>query len=305
MSRPSLVALLTQQGYEDPTPGHWYVDNILEEDRHVGAALAERGIEAERVAWSRPDVDWSRYDAAVFRTTWDYFDRFEEFSTWLDRVHTQTLLLNEPALIRWNADKHYLADLERAGIHTVPTVFVPRGTTSTLAQLLETHGFDAAVLKPVVSGAARHTYRVDRSSAAEHEAQLAELLTAEAMMLQPFQRYIVERGEITVVVIDGKTTHALRKVAKAGDFRVQDDHGGTIEAHDPTVEEVEFAERAMAACKPHPLYGRVDMIRDNDGALAVMEVELVEPELWFRRCPAAAERLADGLVRRLRSLYSG
>ena len=295
------VALLTESRYESPSRGHWYTDNILDEDALVIEALAARGIAARRVSWSRPEVDWSRFSCAVFRTTWDYFDRFAEFSAWLDRVQAEVPLFNPPALVRWNLDKHYLLDLEARGIHTVPSVFLERGSTQSLAAAMDAHALSEAVIKPAVSGAARHTYRVTRAEADEHEATLAALLREEAMMLQPFQREIVEQGETTLVVMDGRFTHGLRKVAKAGDFRVQDDHGGTVHAYTPTPEEIAFAEWAMAACDPQPLYGRVDLVRDNDGALAVMELELVEPELWFRLCPDAAQRLADGLVQRLAS----
>lgn len=294
------VALLTEDRYEDPAPGHWYTDNILEEDRLLVEGLAARGVDAERISWSRTDAPWSSFSRAVFRTTWDYFDRFAEFMTWLERVEHEVPLLNPAALVRWNVDKRYLWELEERGVHTVPGVLIERGAPVTLGELMRVHDLDEAVLKPVVSGAARHTYRVSRPSAAELEATLAECLREEAMMLQPFQREIVERGETTLVVIDGRVTHAVRKVAKAGDFRVQDDHGGTVHPHEPTAEEVAFAERAMAACEPAPLYGRVDMIRDNDGRLAVMELELVEPELWLRMCPAAADRLAAAIARVVR-----
>lgn len=299
MSAAPQVALITEDRYEAPAPGHWYTDNILEEDRLLAAALRARGVATRRVSWSRADAPWSAFALAVFRTTWDYFDRFDEFLAWLERAQAQVPLLNDPALVRWNVDKRYLWELERRGVHTVPGVLLPRGSTHGLAELMHAHGMDEAVLKPVVSGGARHTYRVTRDDAARHEPVLAERLRDESMMLQPFQREIVERGETTLVVIDGQVTHGLRKVAKAGDFRVQDDHGGTVHAHEPSADEVAFAERAFASCDPAPLYGRVDMIRDNDGALAVMELELVEPELWLRLCPAAAERMAEAIARML------
>jgi glutathione synthase/RimK-type ligase-like ATP-grasp enzyme len=297
-ARPE-VALVTEDRFEDPTPGHWYVDNILEEDGLLQRALAARGVATRRVSWSRADADWSSFAMAVLRTTWDYFERFAEFSAWLERVPEHTRLLNPAPLVRWNVDKHYLQDLEARGVHTVPTVFVEPGSEVGLRELLQQHALTDAVIKPAVSGGARHTYRVNPGNAAAHEEAWATRLRQEAMLFQPLQREVLERGETTLVVIDGRCTHALRKVAKAGDFRVQDDHGGTVHPHDPTPEEVEFAERAMAACEPRPLYGRVDMVRDNDGRLAVMELEVVEPELWFRRAPAAAERLAEGIVRLL------
>lgn len=293
------IALVTEDRYEQPSPGHWYTDNILEEDAILASALAAYGIETSRVSWSRADIEWSSFDAALLRTTWDYFDRFEEFSNWLTRVGAATRLFNPPALIRWNLDKHYLRDLDARGVPVVPTVFVERGSAATLAELVRMHGYDELVLKPAVSGAARHTYRIDARTIAAHEPLLAERLSEEAMLVQPFLPSILEHGEITLVAIDGRVTHGLRKRAKPGDFRVQDDHGGTVHPHEPTPEEIDLAERALAACDPRPVYGRVDMVRDARGALVVMELELVEPELWFRLAPAAATRLASALARAL------
>jgi glutathione synthase/RimK-type ligase-like ATP-grasp enzyme len=235
----------------------------------------------------------------VFRTTWDYFDRFAEFSAWLDGVQEQTALINPVEQVRWNMDKHYLAELEARGVRIVPTRFLERGARVDLQATLEKQGWDEAVLKPAVSGAARHTYRIDRRTAREHQPVLERLLADEAMMVQPFQREIVERGELTLVVIGGELTHAVRKVAKPGDFRVQDDHGGTVHPHQATAEEREFAQRAALACDPLPAYARVDVVRDNAGALAVMELELVEPELFLRFHPPAADALADEVARRV------
>jgi len=296
---PPRIALVTEARYEAPAPGYWYTDNILEEDRLVTEALAAHGLHAERVSWARPDVDWSQYAVALLRTPWDYFERFDAFTRWLHHVSARTRLLNPLSLVRWNVDKHYLAQLEDRGVHVVPTVFVEPGQPADLAALLAEHQLDEAVIKPAVSGGARHTYRLRSADAHAHQPRFEQLVRHGAMLLQPYVRDIVERGEMTLVVIDGRVTHALRKVAKPGDFRVQDDHGGTVHPYEPSPEEVAFAQRAIAACQPAPLYGRVDMVRDAEDRLAVMELELVEPELWFRLHPPAAEALARGLVPRL------
>jgi glutathione synthase/RimK-type ligase-like ATP-grasp enzyme len=232
----------------------------------------------------------------VFRTTWDYFERFPEFTAWLDRIERLTRAINPISTVRWNMDKHYLADLDRRGVPVVPSRFLERGSTCPLLDVLEEAGWDEAVVKPCVSGAARHTYRVNRRTAAELQPLLTELLAAEAMIVQPFQADVAATGEDTLMLFGGKFSHAVRKVAKAGDFRVQDDFGGTVHPHTPTAEQIELAERSAAVCSPVPVYGRVDMVRDNAGRLAIMELELIEPELWLRMYPPAAEAFADGVA---------
>jgi glutathione synthase/RimK-type ligase-like ATP-grasp enzyme len=254
------------------------------------------GISSVRVDWSCPDEDWSGYRCAVFRTTWDYFDRFDEFSAWLNEVQSLTQLCNTPSLIRWNMDKHYLADLESRGVNVVPSRFVERGTTVCLQDLLDEAGWYDAVIKPCVSGAARHTYRVHRNNAGEMDAVVRRLLANESLLLQPFQQGIVEQGEDALIMLNGRFSHAVRKVAKPGDFRVQDDHGGSVHHYEPTTAQIELAEHAMAVCHSVPTYGRVDMIQDNHGGYAVMELELIEPELWLRYHPPAASVLAQGIA---------
>ena len=156
-----------------------------------------------------------------------------------------------------------------------------------------------AILKPAVSGAARHTYRLNAANLDAHEAVLLELLREEAMMLQPFRSSLLTQGELSLIVVGGRCTHAVRKIAKAGDFRVQDDHGGTVHPHTPAADEIAFAESAVAACPQAPLYARVDAVRDAAGALSLMELELVEPELFFRFHPPAADALAAAIAERL------
>ena len=293
------IALLTEERFSVAVApeGDWYLVNILLDDRLLAEALARRGLSAARVDWADPAVDWSRFRCAVFRTTWNYFKRFDEFMAWLDRVERVTTLCNTPEIIRWNVDKHYFTDLEARGIPVVPSRFVEAGSDARLADLLAETGWRDAIVKPCVSGGAYHTYRVNAENVAEAEAIVAPLFRKQAFMVQPFQDVIVESGEDTLMVLNGHYTHAVRKVVKAGDFRVQDDFGGSVHDLEPTREQMELAERAMAACSPAPAYGRVDMVRGNDGRFAVMELELIEPELWLRHHPPAADAMADGIVK--------
>lgn len=297
--QPVDVAILTEGRYEDPTEIGWYEANILEEERLLGEALGRQGLSSRRLDWARGDVDWGRVGAAVFRTTWDYFLRPAEFSAWLDRVARETRLINREELVRWNLDKRYLADLEQRGVLVVPGRVVERGDRRPLAEHLAAEGWEEAVVKPVVSGAGRETHRIEPGRATDLEPLFRRLVAAEAMLLQPFQRAVVEQGELSLVVIGGAVTHAVRKVARPGEFRVQDDHGGTVEPHAPSPAEVAFAEAAVAACSPRPLYARVDLIEDDAGEPALMELELIEPELFFRFHPPAADALAAEIARAL------
>lgn len=295
------IALLTDRRYTaDEAPAEdWYLGNILADDRLLAGALSARGLSSVRLDWSDDRVDWGAFRAVVFRTTWDYYDRQSEFTAWLDRIGPVANLVNDVATVRWNLDKHYLADLAGCGVPIVPTRFLERGSNADLAALLVAEGWKEGVIKPAVSGGARHTHRFDAGRAAHVEDLVNPLLAEEAFLVQPFEPDVVAHGEDTLVIVGGRFTHALTKRAKPGDFRVQDDHGGTVHACSPTPGQIALAEAAMAACPVSPSYGRVDMVRRADGTWVVMELELIEPELWLRRHPPAAAALADAIVDRL------
>jgi glutathione synthase/RimK-type ligase-like ATP-grasp enzyme len=298
MSRYDCV-ILTDQRYLNDSKTDAYKHNVYSEDRLVYHALEELGLKTLRLAWDDMFFDWSSTKSVLFRTTWDYFDRFEEFSEWLETVSKQTTLLNSEALIRWNIDKHYLLDLQKKGIHIAESHFIELGAKVTLTQLHDILNWKETVLKPCISGAARHTYRLNAENLLEHETIFQRLIANEAMMLQPFQYNIVSQGEISMMVFNGNFTHAILKKAKAGDFRVQDDFGGSIQDYTPTDKEIEFAEASVNACNELPMYARVDIFEDNNGHIALSELELIEPELWFRNNPEAAKFLAQSIKQKL------
>ena len=291
--------ILTDQRYLNDSKTDAYKHNVYFEDRLVYHALEELGLKTLRLAWDDMFFDWSSTKSVLFRTTWDYFDRFEEFLKWLETVSKQTTLLNSEAIIRWNIDKHYLLDLQKKGIHIAESHFIEKGAKVTLEKLHDILNWKETVLKPCVSGAARHTYRLNPDNLNEHESIFQELIAKEAMMLQPFQYNIVTKGEISMMVFNGNFTHAILKKAKAGDFRVQDDFGGSIQDYTPTDEEIEFAEASVKACNELPMYARVDIFEDNDGCIALSELELIEPELWFRSNPDAAKFLAQSIKQKI------
>ncbi|TNE87304.1 MAG: hypothetical protein EP330_18985 [Deltaproteobacteria bacterium] len=289
------VIVLTEARYvsRDSAPAtvpDWYLEQVLREDARVVDALRARGLSVERRAWDDPAVLSGRVRSLLFRTTWDYFERWPEFSAWLEVAAERAELLNPEALIHWNLDKHYLEDLDGQGVTVVPTRWASRGVHDLEALA---SGWDEVVVKPAISGAGRDTFRV-RLPDREGESRFRRLVEAEDVLVQPFLPAILSEGEVSVVVIGGAVTHAVRKVAAAGEFRVQDDHGGTVQAHVPTPAEAALAKAAVAACDPCPLYARVDMV-SMDGEPAIMELELVEPELFFRFGEHAGDALAKAV----------
>ena len=316
------IWLLTEHQYASLSPEQNdlppYMQHVLVEDDYVLKALESRGVLVQKVDWADAQLDWGRPDALLFRTTWDYFERWPKFSRWLEAASLQSTLLNDAKIVRWNLNKKYLLDLESCGLRIVPTTVWEKGDSIGLSDVISESGWDDLVIKPLVSGAAMDTHRMhgatdaltvsprDPKGRSAHKLW-AHLLDRQSMMAQPFLPSVAQHGEISVIWVHGKVTHAVHKRAKEGDFRVQDDHGGTVHRHELQRDELAFAIRTMEVCQewlqthdmPPPLYARIDMVMDLDGEWALSELEMVEPELWFRFCPQAADELAVGAVNML------
>ena len=289
--------------------------NLTDDDRLLHRALSARGVRAEPVRWDT-DTDWARFDAVVVRSTWDYFVRMNEFTRWLDALEESRVEVWNPIrVIRWNADKRYLGEMQQAGISTIPTVHIGAGgagpDAATLAKALEGNGWKDAVVKPAVSGGALDTWRTSAATADADEARFRDLCARApgGVLVQPFMEEITRDGEWSLIFIDGTYSHAAIKRARAGDFRVQREHGGTYEAARPSAALIESASRALAAGAARAgvalgdlAYARVDgIVRVIDGTdhLFLMELELIEPNLFFLQHPEAADRMADALIERV------
>ncbi len=285
------VILVCQEENIHPKEIDAYHQNIQLEQQILLTALENEGLKVDRVGWDS-DFDWSSTRMALIRETWDYYIRIDEFTKWLHQVKDQTQLANPFKTLTWNLDKFYLRDLQQKGINIPETLFIEKGDKSTLNDLQKITGWNEMIIKPAVAGAARDTFRISLETIDEHEEIFQKLVKKEKMLFQRFQSDIIENGERTLVLIDGEYTHSVLKRAKAGDFRVQDDHGGTVHQYTPTMEEIAFAQHSLSKVSPVPFYGRVDIVTDVNGQLALQELELIEPELWFRECEIAAQKLA-------------
>ena len=275
---------------------------LTDDDRLLVAALARRGATAEPVVWSDPDIEWGSYDLIVVRSCWDYFLRPGEFFSWLARLETERArVLNPLPVLRWNARKTYLRELESHGVLIVPTRWLSHGDTTSLAAIRRETGWSALVIKPAISGSAHETWRSSAGDEARDDGRLREMTSRGDVLVQPLLEEVPAAGEWSVVFLDGVFSHAVLKRARDGDFRVQIEHGGTFEPLLPpadVIEQAAFALQAAPLDGEPALYARVDGCV-IDGRFVLMELELIEPVLFLGTSVDAEQRLADALVARM------
>ncbi|MDQ1345433.1 MAG: hypothetical protein QG586_963 [Pseudomonadota bacterium] len=291
----------------------------LDEDMGpLAAALREAGAEVATPFWDDAAVDWRSYSAAVLRSTWDYVERIDEFLPWAERCAQQTVLLNPPAVVRWNTDKHYLHELAQQGIPVVPTRFVE--PESIAAQQLERFlGADADaltagsadsfvefVIKPSIGAGSKDTARYHRHEVGRATEHLARLLAqGRSAMLQPYLDRVDEQGETALIYLGGEFSHAIRKgpLLRAGAALVEGLFAPEqITPREPQSDELAIARQAYAAIgSSRPVYARIDLIRGADDTPVVLELELTEPSLFFAHAPGSAERFARVLLERAHS----
>jgi O-ureido-D-serine cyclo-ligase len=274
-------------------------------------AFAAAGAAAEIVDWDDGEVDWARFDLALLRSAWDYTERLPQFLAWVERTAVLTLLLNPPPVVRWNSDKHYLLDLQRAGVPVVPTTFVDTGVEPrpVLEEFLAHDPCAEVVVKPAVGAGSRDARRHGRADIDEILAHLQPLLAAgRSMMLQPYLESVDREGETALMFIEGAFSHAIRKgpllpagaPSTAALFAPEE-----ITPRVPSADELTVAGRAVSHVPfGGLLYARVDLIRDATGGPRVLELEITEPSLFFAYA-SAAPRFAAAALARLASSRSG
>jgi glutathione synthase/RimK-type ligase-like ATP-grasp enzyme len=274
----TVVHLLTARHLPKPDP-----------ETHLVAAELERlGAETAFVPWDEPGLDPSCADVTVIRSTWDYFDRRDEFVASLARAEQATRLLNPARVVEWNSHKSYLVELAQAGVATVPTRLVGAGEDAVAAVAAAAPG--PKIVKPAVAGGARGAGRFDDDAeAAEH---LAGLLVEGEALVQPFIPDVLRGGERSLIFLGGELSHSLNKTGAKGDFRIHELYGGSVATHRPTAAEVEVARAALAQVESELLYARVDLVEGPDGPL-LMELELIEPELFLGLEQTAPRRMAE------------
>lgn len=259
-----------------------YESMVPDEDQMLLKLFREHGHEIDILVWDEPSVAWENYDCVIIKSTWDYFvGKIQKFYTWLDLLKSKNVkCLNHPDIIKWNADKHYLLDIEKAGLKIVPTIIIEKGDKLNVNDALVKFNADELVVKPCVSGAAMNTFRIDKSVSSDVLNKINQLLLEESYLVQPLKKEILTEGEWSFVYFNQKFSHHLLKSGKENDFRVQHFWGGSINTPKFHDEMLQQANQYIEQFAKGTLYARVDAVWTNN-QLELMELELIEPYLFF------------------------
>ena len=256
-------------------------------------AFAAWGMELVEIDWRAPLTDFDGMAAALIGTPWDYFDRAGEFLDRLEALDARGVpVMNSPEVVRWNIEKTYLRELAERGAPTIPTLWFEDAGRPEIVAALDHFAAESVVVKRQIGGGALGQHRFSRDDLPPEGWRMGH-----ATMIQPFLPAIVEEGEISLIFVGGAFSHALRKRAAEGEYRIQSLFGGREEDWSPSPAELAQAQAVLAACPfAAPLYARIDMVRLPSGELAVMEVELIEPYLYPDQGPELGERLAAAVA---------
>ena len=275
-----------------------------EDEPPLRLALQAAGCEAETVEWDDPRVEWASFDIALLRSAWDYAERRPEFLAWVEHASMRTHVLNPLTVVRWNTDKHYLAELAKAAVATVPSVFIEPGEPAPAAidRFLAAHSQAELVIKPAIGAGSRDAQRhkrVDRDNAVAHTQRL--LAANRSVLVQPYLARVDQDGETALMFFEGRFSHAIRKGPLLVSGGASTKHlfaAESITPRNPGADELAVAASAMAALPfGTPLYARVDVIRDDSGAPCLLELELAEPSLFFTQAAGSAERFTAAVLR--------
>ena len=265
-------------------------------DNMLFAPLAKLGWQAEEVSWRKKDLDWNSFDVVVIRSTWDYQVDPQAFLSCLEQIeHSTARLENSLKLVKWNVSKDYLKDIQEQGITIVPTRWMQAFDLADVVKSFAHFTTEQIVIKPLISANADHTYRLSHEQLLTQALSLKTVFSDRAFMVQPFMQAIVDEGEYSLFYFTGHYSHSILKMPKADDFRVQEEHGGQLKLIEPTEDMLTTARHTLASLPDDALYARIDLIRHGN-EFAVMEVELIEPSLYFNMDPQSPQRFAEAFV---------
>ncbi len=261
-------------------------DNLLD------APLAKLGWKTDTISWRDRNVDWDQFEVVIIRSPWDYQQHPVEFMEVLKTIEaSKARLENNFELVKWNFNKSYLMELETNGIEIVPTMWKRSWQDNEIDCYFEYYRCNEIVIKPVISANADNTYWLKKDDFKQHLSAMEQSFSKIDYMVQPFMDAIVNEGEYSLFYFAGEYSHCILKIPASNDFRVQEEHGSSLKLVAPEATLIQHAEQVLKQLKPAPLYARIDLVRTETG-FALMEVELIEPSLYFNMDPASPLRFA-------------
>ncbi len=259
-----------------------YLSVVPNEDEMLLNLFTKHHHQVTLKVWDDPSVDWTSYDIIIIKSTWDYFiGKIEKFYQWLTFIKEKNIpCLNHPDLIKWNADKHYLLDIQSAGLNIVPSIIIEKNNLFYADDAFQKFKADELIVKPTISGGAMNTLRLNKNNAKDHEAQINDWLKEQAYLIQPLKKEVIKQGEWSFLFFNGQFSHHLLKVAKEGEFRIQHFFGGKIISPDFDRNIINIAQEYVNKFATNSLYARVDGVITENG-FELMELELIEPYMFF------------------------
>lgn len=260
--------------------------------------MKKLGWDVVTVAW-RSAPDWNEFDAIYICTPWDYPEHASEFMEVLAAIDASSAVLyNDLSIARWNLEKTYLRDVEARGDDIVPSTWYDSFDAADVPGYFKEHKVDRVVIKPTIGANAKDTFVLTNPVGVDQLRDLQKTFSGRRFSVQPFIENIQSEGEFSLFFFNGEYSHAIQKIPKAGDFRVQEEHGGDIVAVSPSTDLLEIAHTVFSHIEPLPVYGRGDWVRGPDGRFLLMELELIEPSLYLRTDSGAASRFAAAFNQR-------
>lgn len=248
----------------------------------------------DKISWRNRNTNWNDYGAVIVRSTWDYQSDPGLFIKTLTEIDNSSAHLeNSLSILKWNMNKNYLSDLQKKGVNIVHTIWEKKFNEDKLLTYFDELHTDKIIIKPNVSASAFNTFLVKKQSAEKFISKLSSVFTKKEFMVQPFMENIISEGEYSLFYFDGKFSHAIIKKPKQNDFRVQEEYGGILTSIIPDKQQLSISEDILSKVNPLPLYARIDLVRTDANNFALMELELIEPSLYFNMDTDSPKRFAE------------
>lgn len=272
-------------------------------DKLLIAPMKKNGWLASEISWRDKSVNWNSFDAVIVRSTWDYQSDPNNFINVLANIKDSSAHLeNNFEMMKWNMNKYYLHDLTNKNILTVETIWENNFSIEKILKYFSLLNTNEIVIKPNISASAENTFRIKSDEIIKKSKKLETIFSNREFMIQPFMSNIISEGEYSLFYFNGQYSHAILKSPKPKDFRVQEEHGGKIVSINPEPSLKHETENVLSKLSTTPLYARVDFVRTSSDDFALMELELIEPSLYFNLDEKAPERFVNAFTEKMNSL---